>query len=403
MNNRTRCTCSSKTKKMKNLGLIVLLFVVNIGYSQKAETVYSIAKEQRPIEWYQEQEAAWFKILKKDKKNAIAWNNYYESKRAQWILGGWRTDGDNDYKTKLDSIVKACYASIPESFEANYMMYRHFINNGSSEYFKYLEKAYEIDPLDTRTYENFITHYKILGDEKSWHFFEEKYFNANLISSAVYNWGYNLLAELDQNAIVFTAGDNDTYSLWTLQSVKKFRPDVTVINTSLMLIDAYRIRILNELGIETSSIRFDSVPSTDEFENRKNLLFTKIFTNSKAIPVYVSASAVFQFEDNFGEKLFLTGLSYRYSEDEIDNVSLIRRNYEKRYLLDYLTMTFAFNIQDKIADNLNSTYLPAFVKLYKHYSLMEDFESKAQLLIYLKAISEKTGQYETIMELISDC
>jgi len=389
---------------MKNIILALALIVVELASAQTPERVYSITKEQRPIEWYQEQENLWLKTLKKDKKNEAAWSNYYESIRAQWILGGRQTEGDKDYKAVLDSLVKECYKTIPNSFEANYLMHRQFDSNATDqEYFKYLEKAYAIDPLDVRTYEIFIAHYELIGDKEAWNSFEKKYFNANVISGAVYNWGYNLLSELEENAIVFTAGDNDTYSLWALQSVKNFRPDVQVINTSLMLKDKYRIRILNELGIETSAFRFDSIATMQEFEERKKLLFTKIFTNEKNIPVYVSGSAVFQFEDDFSDDLYLTGLAYRYSEEEIDNISLIRRNYEKRYLLDYLTMTFSFNIQDKIADQLNSTYLPAFIKLYKHYSLMEDFEAKAQLLVYLKSISEKTGQYETIMELIRDC
>lgn len=388
---------------MKKLIFGFTLIFVNFLNAQTAERVYSIAKEQRPIEWYQEQEGLWLKILKKDKKNATAWCNYYESLRAQWILGGREVSGDKNSRERLDSLVEACYKTIPTTFEANFLMYRHFNGNTNDDtYFKYLEKAYAIDPLDSRTYEDFITHYELTGETERWHTFEQKYFNANLISGAVYNWGYNLLSELDENAIVFVCGDNDTYSLWGLQSVKNFRPDVTVINTSLIFLDDYRIRKLKAIGIETSDIRMDDVSSMEEFEQNQNKLFDRIMTNGK-LPVYVSGTAVSQFEKNYSEKLYLTGLTYRYSEDEIDNVSIIRRNYEKRYLLDYLTVTFAFNIQDKMADQLNETYLPAFVKLYKHYCLMEDAEAKAQLLIYLKSISQKSGQYETIMELISEC
>ena len=89
---------------MKKIFFGFTLILVNLLNAQTAERVYSIAKEQRPIEWYQEQEVLCFKILKKDKKNATAWSNYYESLRAQWILGGREVSGEQNLRSKLDSL-----------------------------------------------------------------------------------------------------------------------------------------------------------------------------------------------------------------------------------------------------------------------------------------------------------
>lgn len=42
------------------------------------------------------------------------------------------------------------------------------------------------------------------------------------------------LSELPLSGILITAGDNDTYPLWYLQKVKNFRPDILVLNSSLI-------------------------------------------------------------------------------------------------------------------------------------------------------------------------
>ncbi len=49
----------------------------------------------------------------------------------------------------------------------------------------------------------------------------------------------NYLESCAPNAILFCFGDNDTYPLWYAQEVERVRPDIRIINTSLLGIDWY--------------------------------------------------------------------------------------------------------------------------------------------------------------------
>jgi hypothetical protein len=63
------------------------------------------------------------------------------------------------------------------------------------------------------------------------------------LNYAAWDSGYNMLQSCKKDAILFTAGDNDTYPLWYLQNAEGIRRDIRIINLSLVNIDWYVLQL----------------------------------------------------------------------------------------------------------------------------------------------------------------
>ena len=295
---------------------------------------------------------------------------------------------EEDYKV-LGDILSGMAKHVAQSYEYNYLMYYNS-GWGNPENTKNLLKAYEINPDRSEIYPDLIVYFETNG----------KYADRDKVvkhrqeiapaSPGMMAWNYNALATLEENAIVLTGGDNDTYQKWTLQVVNNIRPDVRVINTSLIMIESYRNRLFSELGIAPFTIKVDS----SNWQNFNQLIVEHICHNSGIRPVYICNSVPENHYSSLKDSLYLEGIVYKYSPERYDNVAVIRKNFEQIMLLDYITVPLSADVSQSIVDNSNLNYIPAFIQLYDHYRLCGESDKAGKMAKLLRLLVSRAGNEE---------
>lgn len=355
---------------MKKIVACLSLMFLAVGANaqiQVKQTVHSVIVEWRDAEWYKTQEKLWKAEVDLNNQNGEAWMNYYGAVRALRILSADQSAEQKKYLELCTKIAKDAYAAMPNSFEGNYIMYWNGKLGENDE--KYLIKAYELNPNDPRALLDYLIKSEIERDTATFSKIAKKLYEINRMPSGALNWAYNVLTEVSENGIVFTAGDNDTYALWIVQEAMNYRKDVTVMNSYMIQMDDYRAKVFKELGLAPLEMDKKNPGST--------AFFKQIFENKANIPVHVSTSASGLFTDSsITDNLYLTGLTYIYSLEDVENIAVIKRNFEKRFLLDHLTKTFSYSYGDLDA-RIKHMYLPGLMKLYVHSKTADDLEGIA--------------------------
>ncbi len=361
--------------------LIALLTYAKLN-AQGAEKIFPLTKVIKEEAYYLQQANLWRDSIEKNYNRAAAWLNHYIAARNYNVLSG------NPHFKLLD-IVKGAEQAIPKSFEYHYL----YFWQSPIQYraYDHLFEAHKIAPDRLEAYHDLITYYELKRELDQKNSYCEKWYKANGLSPGILNWNYNALMSVEEEAILLTQGDNSTYPAWVLQSVLGVRPEVNVLNLYLLVIDTeYRRKIFEELNIPLTL----SLPAGNNFDVQQSLVIEHLASHSTR-PIYLGIALSSGVRKFLEDKLYLTGLSFKFSETSIDNIALIRNNYENLFRVEDLWIPIAYDPAQTVVDYINMNYIPSLVLLHQHYqSTGEDQKANKtkQLALLLAEKNEKKSE-----------
>ncbi|MBN2350814.1 MAG: hypothetical protein JXJ22_18395 [Bacteroidales bacterium] len=376
---------------------IIFIFLAIVCFysarAQQPEIVYSIAKEERPHSFFVEQAELWWKEIEKNNKNEKAWFYYYKANRyakmtfRQGSTSTFKTWTDESlYLKEAEEITGLISKAIPNTFTYYVIIKEGYPNN--RERLDALKKAYALEPDNPDTYDEFVVYYETNNNEDKRAEFNKIWYRSNDLSAGILNYNYNVLMSISEGGMILTFGDNDTFPIWMLQDVLNIRPDVTVLNVHLLSITEYRNTLFKKLNIPAL---LKDYPEGASAENQKEIINHIIKNKPENLPLYISTPAWKQFLE-YEKNLYIVGLALEFSTENIDNIALLKNNFENRYALDYIYNQFTFDISRGIVNRINVNYLPGIIKLYQHYRLSGEEEKAASIKKLGLIIADKGGE-----------
>ncbi|MEO1513867.1 MAG: SUMF1/EgtB/PvdO family nonheme iron enzyme [Bacteroidota bacterium] len=358
----------------------------------KPEKIYSITQVLKPLAYYKEQSTLWKNEIDQQSNDANAWLNYYAACR----MANLRTYSPTK-PFDLDEIVGQLSEKVPNTFEYHHVMSWH--GGHTPEMFEHSQKAYDMAPDRPETYPHLLVAHQLEDRPDEAAALLQKWFESGAMSPGILSWNYNLLMSLDQDAILLTSGDNDTYPGWMLQQVHKVRPDVTILNLNLIATQPkYRNRLFEKNDIPSFDRLIEEYPQPEFFFEA----LSKHLIDASTNPVYLGVATSRSLRELHSENLYMVGLAFRYNDQPFDNVAVLKHNFEQKFLTDYLGLGLYNDFSASVVDQMNLNYIPPFIVLHKHYTSSGELQKANNLKELTLTIARRGKQEANVMAYLGE-
>lgn len=177
-------------------------------------------------------------------KLATQWKTYYDAYPSEDAYANWmyatRYAQDENYSKLLSKGVN----KYPANPILLYLKALEKCGLDDAESRSYLERAVALAPDYVDPWFPLATNYMAGGDEERLDIALRHLLESGIIRDDVMDYNYNMLMSLEAQGILITNGDNDTYPGWILTRIAKVRPDVSIVNRSLLNTDWYPLYII---------------------------------------------------------------------------------------------------------------------------------------------------------------
>ncbi|MCF7810910.1 hypothetical protein K9N50_07965 [bacterium] len=180
---------------------------------------------------------------------AQKWKAYYKRFPSEDAYANWMYAARYAGDPKFDKLLQKGLTKYPGNPTILYLA--SCKEHGKHDYDigrNYLERSAELDPSYMDPWFSLVIHYMDARDDERLDVALNNLLHSGEIAEEVMDYNYNTLMCLDTNALLITNGDNDTYPGWILTKLLNIRPDVKIVNRSLLNTDWYPSYII-ERGV----------------------------------------------------------------------------------------------------------------------------------------------------------
>jgi formylglycine-generating enzyme required for sulfatase activity len=367
---------------MKRL-IILLLVLPSLCSAIAPERILPKTLVIRPTSWYVDQAKAWKQESSDHRSRADAWFNYYmASLFAQ------------ESRESLERIMNAMIEAIPNSYEL--LVVEGWHEGFKPEAYQAVQKAYAMKPEKPEAYGLLQSFSEFNLDVRSRAMFSESLFNNNQISSSLINYSYNVLMSLEPSSVLITEGESTTTPLYVLQDVMNIRKDVLILNLDMLTDATYLDKKFKNVGLSYST----NGPISGEGLRRDLCAHLPSANGGKKF--YYALTIAKENVNSIKEYLYVVGLASLHSLINVDNVTQIKKNLEKEFLMDYLQVDFKGESKNDAGRIFSPNYLLPMILLYESYQKEGAVEKAKKLRELMEKIAIDSGKEEMIANFLGE-